>query len=256
VKLSFYTPVAYDYKYAFSAIESYYAIADEILLAIDKDRISWSNLSFEFNETEFNNEIQKIDYDKKIKIIQNNFHNCSSPLQNDTQERNFISALCKKDNYIIAIDSDEVLLNPIEFKTWIDNYNQISTYDVKCTWLTIYKIFDDHILITLPNDTAVIGTNLRNMYKICRITRNKTKLSPLKILHYSWGRSKTDLLKKLNNWTHSKDFDIDIAVKMWEQVTLENFQNMSNLHPLLKCKDSWQKLQLLKLDGIKNNVYS
>jgi len=251
MKLSFYTPIAYDYKYAFLAIKSYYSIADEILLAIDKDRISWSNSRYEFDEIEFNTEIQKIDCDKKIKIIQENFHKYPTPLQNDTQERNFISALCKKDNYIIAIDSDEVLLNPIEFKTWFESNNDIFLFDIECTWLTVYKIFDDQVLVTFPNDTASIGTNLRSMYKTCRITKNKKKLSPLKIIHYSWGRSKEDLLKKLNNWTHSRDFDVNIAIDNWENVNLENFSSKTHLHPLLKCRSSWQKLQLLKLDGIK-----
>jgi len=252
MKLSFYTPIAYDYKYAFLAIKSYYSIADEILLAIDKERISWANIKYKFNDTEFYGEIQKIDNQKKIKIVEENFHAFSSPAQNDTQERNYISTLCKNDNYIIGIDSDEVLLNSEEFKVWFDSFTYDS--DLECTWLTVYKIFDnDDILVTFPNDIASIGTNLRNGYKICRVTKNKKTLSPLKILHYSWGRTKFDLLQKLKNWTHSKDFNVDVAIKKWEDVTLENFSSKFNLHPLLRCKESWQKLQLLNLDGI--NVY-
>ena len=226
--LSFYTPIAYDWKYAVKSVASYYDIADEIILAIDKDRISWSNYRYD----EVVNFSKFCDPNKKIKIVEENFHRYSSPVENDTYERNFISSLCKKDNHIIAIDSDEILVNAAEFKAWMNNTNP--DFDISCTWTTVYKLFDQKVLVTKPNETAVIGTNLRNSYRKCRITNNKCVLSPLQILHYSWGRTREEVVQKLKNWTHSNDFDVDEYMKIWDSVTLDNYKSMKYLHPLIK----------------------
>lgn len=249
MKYSFYTPIAYDYKFSYAAIMSYYDIADEIILAIDEDRISWAGKKYEFNENEFKEKIKDIDKDKKIKIIESNFHQ-NIPIQNDTQERNFISKLCTGD-YIIGIDSDEILLNSKEFLSWLNNQENLKS-DILCTWYTVYKSFGERFLITEPNETTIIGTNLKGYYNKCRFTsRNsaifKPLLSPLKVLHFSWGRNKEDFVKKLKNWSHTGDFNIDKYITIWDEINLKNYKRHSNLHPLA-VKDFWKYLRETNLE--------
>ena len=250
MNLSFYTPISYDYKYSLPTILSYYKIADEILLAIDKDRISWSKNKFAFDECFFD-EIKKIDVENKISIVEGDFHSLDSPIQNDTNERNFITTVCKKDNFIVGIDSDEVLLNPNEFLEWL-NVSNPHFSDVSCMMSSVYKAFGKTLLVNYPKESVVIGTKSTNCYKICRNTKNASLMSPLKILHFSWGRTRQDILQKLSNFGHSKDFNIDDYMKIWDNVTLENYALKKELHPLLKCrKHIWLSLEAVNLDDFK-----
>jgi hypothetical protein len=245
MKLSFYTPIAYDYKYAIASILSYYEIADEIILAIDKDRISWANKKYDFDMQDFLLKINQIDCHDKIQIFEDNFH-LYEPIHNDTYERNCISMKCKKENYIVGIDSDEILLNPQEFYDWMDINNPKE--DVCCYWYSVYKAFESKYLITLPNETTVIGTNLRNTFRKCRFTLLKNIQSPLKILHFSWGRKRNEIEQKLQNWSHTQDFDIKKYLETWDSVSLSNYKEKVNLHPL-NLKQWWQKLELVELES-------
>lgn len=254
MQLSFYTPIAYDYKYSYSTILSYYEIADEILLAIDKDRISWSGNKYDFDESFFD-EIKKIDKNNKIKIIESNFHLLNSPIENDTQERNYITSFCKKGNYIIGIDSDEIVLNSNEFYEWFNKINP--QVDISCSMSSVYKIVGRNILVNRPIETSQMGTNLINSYKKCRITKNLIIPSPLNILHFSWGRSRQEIIQKLTNFGHSKDFHIDNYMKIWDDVNLENYQTKRNLHPLKKCRNVWVSLELFDIEtmNLDKQVY-
>lgn len=247
---SFYTPIAYDYIYAFSSIISYYDIADEILLGIDKDRVSWSKKKYDFDEEIFSSKIKQIDKDKKIKIIEGDFHK-TIPILNDTNERNYISTLCKKDNYIIGIDSDEILINPKEFKEWLDSQDKFKM-DVRCMWHSVYKSFGTNFLITTPLEPAIIGTNRRNSYKKCRLTNCYAELSPLQVLHFSWGRSREEVIQKIENWSHSSEFDRNGYMKLWDKVTINNYKQFTYLHPL-GLKKWWVKLHLETLDSFNIN---
>jgi hypothetical protein len=253
MKLSFYTPVAYDYNFSISSIKSYYDIADEIILGIDKDRISWTGRTYKIDDTFFK-DIESIDVNKKIKIIEDNFHIFSEPMKNDTHERNVLSTKCNESNYIIAIDCDEVLLNTLEFKQWMDN-NANTDKDIGCLWLSVYKVFGDNYLITLPHETTIIGTNLRNSYKKARLTLHKFVLSPLKILHFSWGRSRSEIEQKLLNWSHANDFNTKKYLEeVWDNVNLENYKQKRYLHPLAKeVKNWWVKLDLIKSNDVMKN---
>lgn len=246
MKYVYYTPIAYDYQYAYPSIMSYYDIADEIILLIDKDRISWSNLSFKFDFDSFKNKIEEIDKNKKIKIIEENFHLYKQPIRNDTYERNYVSKIVNKDDYLIGIDSDEILLNPKEFKEWLDSQKRLN-FDIECLWYTVYKNFGRKLLITEPMEPAVIGTNLKNRYKKCRITKNVVKKTPLKVLHFSWGRSLREVLQKIYNWSHSADFKLGEYMRTWSKVTLENYEEFKYFHPL-KLNKWWKSLKLVELE--------
>jgi len=247
MKLSFYTPISYDYKYSLPTILSYYKIADEILLAIDKERITWSKNKFDFDEMFFD-EVKSIDVEQKITIVEADFHSLDSPIQNDTNERNFITTLCKKDNFIVGIDSDEVLLNPEEFLTWT-NTNNPHHKDVSCMMSSVYKSFGKNLLLNYPKESVEIGTKLVNSYKMCRKTKLASLMSPLNILHFSWGRTRENVLQKLSNFGHSKDFNINDYMRTWDGVNLENYTTKKELHPLLRCrKFLWLSLELLNLD--------
>jgi len=250
-KLSFYTLIAYDYKYSISSILSYYDIADEIILAYDKDFKTWTGNSFTIDQSFFDY-IKKIDVDNKIKFYSDSFYlSKNNPLWNDSNERNRISIQCKPENYIIGIDSDEIVLNANEFKKWfgalIDLKNSSMTSSIK----TVFKTFGKDVLIIEPTETTNVGTSFRVQYRKSRnlnqgLRNVKVINSPMKILHYSWGRTLEEIKQKLNNWGHNKDFNLEKYINFWQSVNLENFLSFKNFHPL-RIKHCWASLRLIDL---------
>lgn len=245
MKFTFYTPVAYDYKLAYATIMSYYDIADEILLGLDESRISWAGKKFEFDDG-FYDTISAMDKDKKIKIIEKNFHTYKNAIDNDTCERNYLTCRSVPGNYHIGIDSDEILLNPKEFLDWLKK-TSVSPFDVDATWYTVYKSFGDKLLVTNPLEPARIGTRLRGKYRKCRVTAQRGIMSPLKMLHYSWGRKREEVVQKLENWSHTNDFNCKEYMVTWDSVNLENYKEKKNLHPL-KIKQWWKSLDVFDVN--------
>lgn len=246
--LSFITLISYDYKYAFDAIRSYYDIADEIFLGIDEDRITWSGNKFVLDDIECNNFLDEVDTQRKIRVISKNFHGSTRPIDNDTHERRTLSGYCKPGNWIIQIDADEVLLNPKEFVQYLtDNEEVLENCAIKGNWITVFKSFDNQCLvIDADGDTdgrIFIGTKSPNAYTMCRDTNEMAIQTPLRLLHYSWGRSRADLKQKLENWGHSRDFNTTAYLEMWDKVTLDNYQDFKNIHPL--HGPHWPKLKLI-----------
>jgi hypothetical protein len=66
--------ISYDASYLVSSIKSYYNYVDEIILGLDKDRISWSGNKFSFDEDKLWKELSSIDGDNKIEVVEGNFH--------------------------------------------------------------------------------------------------------------------------------------------------------------------------------------
>ena len=249
--ISFVTLLAYDYKYAFESIRSYYDFADEIILGIDEDCISWSGNKFYINYSEIENFIAKTDISRKIKIIRGNFHNLLSPAKNDTNERNYLSLKCKPGNWIIQIDSDEILVNPKIFFEWLRNISD--GFTVKAYWTTIFKCFEGspYCLVIDNGEETSIGTKKQNAYTFMRDTNEKTLQSPLNLLHFSWGRTRNELKQKLDNWGHSKDFDTKAYLEFWDKINLNNYKQFKNINPV--NPPAWPKLKAVKIDEILNS---
>lgn len=245
-KLSFVTPIAYDYRYSFDAIRSYYKIADEIILGIDIKRKTWSGQYYKFDEKYFDEQIDKIDIDNKIKIIESDFHKFNHPAQNDTYERNYLSKYCKDGNIIVQIDSDEILLNAEEFLKWT-NENEFDC-ELTAEWVTVFKSFKNDKVLVIDNEDkpeiAPVGIKQKNSYQYARLTGKPQIKSGLKLLHYSWGRERFELIEKLNNWTHSRDFDINKFIKMWDGINEKNYEEIKNFHPLNAT--DWKKLKMVE----------
>ena len=254
--ISFVTLISYDYELAFQAISRYYDIADQIILGIDIDRITWSGNKYKFDELAFDQFIKKIDAGGKISVIKKNFHLLQKPIDNDTSERRYLSEMCKDGNWIVQIDADELMLNPQEFKTYLDeNEEALDGCALKAHWITVFKAFDDGKFLVIDADGATdgkifVGTKTKNAYTMCRDTNETAIQTPLRLLHVSWGRTRDELQQKLENWGHSRDFNTKAYLEMWDKVTLENYQSFTNLHPL--HGPHWPKLKLVELNHILN----
>jgi hypothetical protein len=228
--LSFITPLAYDWKYAFSAIRSYYAIADEIILGLDADRISWANKPFLFDDQAVARFIAEIDRDKKIRIIQGNFHAQKTPMENDTAERKQLGAVCRPGNWVVQIDTDEILLNPLEFKSFMDHWMHPDA-TIEASWQPVYKIIGNKALVVGGRpETTPVATREPQRYRYARVTNQPICVSPLRLLHLTFCRSEEEVLQKLTNWSHTTDVDVNKCFDMWRTVNLDNYHQLKNFH--------------------------
>jgi hypothetical protein len=109
--------------------------------------------------------------------------------------------------------------------------------------------YSKYALVVMPaTEGAIVGTRLRGQYYHCRATHQPVAESPLKLLHYSWGRTPEELWQKLTNWSHSKDFDIKRFFDRWQSLTTENYSDWKRFHPLEA--GVWDHLELAKITNV------
>ncbi|HTB23506.1 MAG TPA: hypothetical protein VK914_12470 [bacterium] len=241
--LSFVTPVAYDHRFAWAAIASYYGIADEIVLGLDKDRVSWNGKPFQLDEGDFRRRLKAADPDGKITLVEGDFHSRGSAPANDTHERNALSLACKPGNWVVQIDSDELLQNPQEFRAWL--LKRWRSWRVLGRWIVVFKRFgEDYLVVDKDSAWISLATRRRGRYTGCRDTKEMKRHSPLRMLHFSWGRDEAELKQKLESWTHARDFDTAKFFDFWKSVDLDNYRSFRDFHPL--DGPDWPSLRLIR----------
>ena len=114
IKKSVISLISYDAEYLPDSIAKYYDYVDEIVLGLDKERISWSNNPFTFDENKLWKDLKTLDVKNKIEVIEESFHPSTVAIENDNYERNFLKDKCTHD-WIFSIDADEELVNPKDF---------------------------------------------------------------------------------------------------------------------------------------------
>lgn len=252
--LTFITLLAYDYRYSYMAIRSYYDIADEIILGLDAQRLSWMKTPFAIDMDELRAFIAEVDKGNKIRIVEGDFHSGDHPMKNDVGERQALSLAATPGNWLIQIDADEILLNAAEFKQWMVANNPVQ-YCVVARWITIFKVFGNEVLVIDPaGETVPVGTVLQGQYIAPRTTAQQKVLCPLQLLHFSWGRTGEELKQKLTNWSHAHDFDVNAFYRFWESLTLENFGQARNFHPLSGA--TWASLKRATINFSPNAPFA
>lgn len=236
-KISAISLISYDAEFLPESIKRYYNYVDEIVLGLDKDRITWSNNSFSFDENKLWKELKAIDGDNKISVIEEDFHKDQKPILNDNYERNLLKANCTN-NLVLSIDADEYLVNA---KNFFYDYMPLVTKhlkhnDVCMTWATLYKKIEDQVLIVSENnghpcfreDQGVLTTK-DSIYVYARWT-NKSAAganrlrSPLVAAHWTMARNEIDT--KINNTGHSDEPNNKSIIDIWKSTTLENYTSM------------------------------
>ena len=249
IKLSF--CVAYDWSYLQYSLPLVYDDADEICLAIDVDRISWTGNRFEFDEQGFFELIRQIDQQKKIKIYQDNFHLPElSPMENEVRQRKLMAEfLGTQDGWHLQLDSDEYFLNFKGFVAYLKNFSPKRAVNICCPWITLYKRIDEGFLMVQPIDFSSIefipiATNAPH-YEHGRRNGYFNHYTDFAILHQSWARSREEVWQKLNNWGHRYDSDINAYFKLWDDANIDNYKNYKNFNQT--SPEAWPSLCILPL---------
>jgi hypothetical protein len=236
--LSFICLISYDWKYSFESILSYYDIADEIVLGIDRNRNTWAGNKYVLPE-EFFDTIKNLDKDNKIKYLEEDFCTELNPMDNDIRERTILANKCIAGNWVVQIDADEIVEDAEALRLGILNAPEDSQVRIK--WKTVFKEIPEGKLIIYPyEETTTIASLERNRFKSARVTDQRGHLIDGYLFHNSWGRTELELYQKLTNWGHAFDFPTAKYLEFWKSVNISNYQSIKNFHPL--DGHSWKEL--------------
>jgi len=264
--------ISYDAnRFLAKSIERYYDYVDEIILGIDKDRITWSGNTFEINEDALWSELSNLDGDSKITIVEEDFHQSEVAIENDNFERNFLKNECSND-WIFSFDADEWLVNAKDFFynfcPLVENY--ITTRDICMTWATPYKVVNNEeetITLFIANEDGSpffgenqgVVTSKDSTFTYARWTDKSAAgenriLSPLVALHWSLCRPSEELHEKIHNIGHSDLVENDPFYKIWSQVDLNNYNELRNFKTSGLGGSQWPKLEAIPYDNTEDYV--
>jgi hypothetical protein len=240
--------VAYDWEMLRNSIPTIYEEADSICLSIDRNRQSWSGEYYDWNEEGFRRMVTELDPLHKVKIYEDQFYLPNLlPIENDARQRNKMAEfLGKGDGWHIQIDSDEYFINFKGFVEFLRSFKSKRKVNICCAMINLYKQLPEGILWIKPSSFKEIEyfpiATCYPHYESARINGYFNILTDFSILHQSWARSEEEMWGKLNNWGHSKDFDVNKYYKLWREANCKNYKSYKNFHHLRG--DIWPSLEL------------
>lgn len=249
--------ISYDYKLIFTSIKLLYNHVDEIYLAIDNDRLTWSGNQYELPDTFFE-EIKSLDVKNKIKFYFDNFYKEDlSPSECDTRERTMLSKKMGK-GWLLQIDVDEYIYDFEKIASYLRGkwylllFPRLTPVVFRANWITLYKQLDDGFLYIKNNETFPLITNIP-FYEYCRENNSVINIQTnLQVIHQSWARTDEEVATKLENWSHRKDFNTSKYLEFWRNLTSKNYQLFKDFHPVYP-KD-WNKLFFIKSSNIEEFI--
>lgn len=236
--------VSYDYNLLRHAIPRVYHEADNIFLAIDKDRKTWNGASFDIPESFFK-WVEEIDIDNKIIIYQDNFYRSNlSTMACEIRERKLLSEKMGIGNWLIQLDADEYFLNFNNFVKTLRKYDSFlknpsqNNIQIATFLVNIYKFVDDGCLYINEPTRCLAATNYPN-YKVGRNTRKRIIYTDNLLLHETLSREESELEFKFENWGHKNELNTEFMDK-WKYANSTNYKTLTNLFYLEPHK--WKSL--------------
>ena len=230
--------VAYDWPMLRNALPLVYESADTICISIDKDHISWGGERFVLDQAAFLAFIAAIDIKKKITVFQDDFHKPElTPMQNEVRQRNLMAQRMGEGGWHIQLDADEYFVCFPAFVTYLKKLTRRQTrkLNVSCALITLFKKTNHGYFYISPVSTAVEFIQIATRepaYEAGRRNGNFNHLTDFTILHQSWARNEKDVIQKLQSWGHKTDFDCAIFFEKWQSLSLLNYKEFRNFHPI------------------------
>jgi hypothetical protein len=250
--------VAYDWYLLEHALPLVYGHSDAICLSIDRDRISWAQNKFEFDQEAFSKLIKKVDIEGKITVYEDNFHSPGlSPMENEVRQRNLMAARMGEGGWHIQLDCDEYFLNFSQFVKFLRSMPPSNNpFNVSCAWITLFKKIDAGFLYIMPanhSEIEYIQVATRTpVYEFGRRNAHFNLYTNYKILHQSWARTSEEINTKISNWGHKDDFDSKQYFAVWNDLTKTNYVELRDFHPIEPSR--WHSLHLAQFNSIHDLV--
>jgi hypothetical protein len=240
--------LSYDYDLIFTSINHIYKEVDEIFIAIDINRKTWSGNDYVLPESFFE-KIRLLDYKNKIKIYEDNFYIPElAPIDCETRERNMLLKKMGR-GWLVQLDVDEYVY---DFKTIVDYLNKywyltiipkLTPIVFRGKLITLFKQTKEGFLFIDNNEKFPFITNL-NRYEFTRnISNVRNHFTNIVVVHQSWARKEDEIQTKIKNWGHRDDFDTQEYFLFWKSLTSLNYSDYKNIHPIIP--KVWEELQFL-----------
>jgi hypothetical protein len=235
-----------DPAYLEQSIHSIYAIAERIVVVYDEAGLSWTNKPLPIEDCLAT--VDRLDVKSKVTLLPGNYHQTGLvPLEAETLERNAgIAALGDQVDWVVQIDTDEVLGSPARFVESIERAERAgaSALDYPARWLYGHvrgRTFLERCRRTwgisagYPGPVAVrAGTTLR-LARQCDVPiwradfrrRNTDPAHPRDarvdelvspndgIWHFSWVRSEAEMRAKATTSGHVDEVDWGREIDRW-----------------------------------------
>ena len=246
--------VAYDYELLYKSVPIVYEEADEIFLAIDKDRRTWNGNSFEIDNSFFT-WVEQFDTQKKITIYEDNFYVPElTTMQCEVRERKMLSDKMGLGNWLLQLDADEYFIDFKAFVDFLKTKNHLlknpekNPVEVDSFLINIFKRVKGGLLIVDKATKIRVATNWPD-YRVGRKTKNRVVYHNSLILHECLSRTREELEVKFDNWGHNVDVDKKAYLDRWESINETNYKE-SEGHFYLS-DDGWKHLDYIKGDTIE-----
>jgi hypothetical protein len=244
--------LSYDYENLKKAIPPVYEAADAIFIAVDMEYRTWSGEKFEVSPS-FYQWLKKFDTQNKIQIYRDNFFIPElSAIENDTRERTMLSEKMGIGNWLVQVDADEYFIDFTGFVKSLRKYDRFlekperTPIQIAGFLINMYKYTEEGLLYVDQPTKVLLATNYPK-YTFARQNRKRIVYVDHLLMHECISRNEKDLMTKLTNWGHSKDFDIEKYVQKWRSVNKDNYKEMQDFFYLQP--EGWKTLDYI---GTKN----
>lgn len=244
--------LSYDYENLKKAIPPVYEAADAIFIAEDIEYRTWSGERFEVSPS-FYEWLREFDTQKKIQIYNDHFYLPElSAIENDTRERTLLSEKMGLGNWLVQVDADEYFIDFQAFVKSLRKYDRFlekpekTPIQIAGFLINMYKYTEEGLLYVDQPTKVLLATNYPK-YTFARQNRKRIVYVDHLLMHECISRNEMDLMTKLTNWGHSKDFDIEKYVEKWRSVNKENYKEMQDFFYLQP--EGWKTLDYI---GTKN----
>lgn len=246
--------VSYDYAYIYQSLPLLYNDADEITIAVDKDRITWSGSKFVFDEGLFG-WLKNIDHAGKIRIYEDHFYDPAlTTMQNDTRERTMVGAFMGEGGWHVQVDADEYFPEFGKFVQYLKQHHELvddaatGPVDIYLFWVTLFRQTPTgFVFIKNSAESFPVATN-RPVYTAARQTGARPHYANFGVFHQSWARTPEEIETKVNNWSHSADFNVTDYYNFWKNINETNYRRQKNIHPV--NPKAWKKLGFLEAKDV------
>jgi hypothetical protein len=240
--------IAYDWPLLEHSVPLIYENSDEIYLSIDDERKSWNGQKYNWDQFSFDRLIEEIDIENKIRVVEGEFHNNGyTSMENEVRQRNYLANYMGNGGWHIQLDVDEYFINFGDFVNFLNAFNLPGNEEINicCCLITILKRSGNDYFIVEPDTKRLtefvpVATK-KPCYEYGRRNGYFNHFSPFTIVHQSWARDEEEVLFKIKNWGHNKDFDSEAFISTWRSIGIQNYDGIRNFHPI--DPEKWPRLK-------------
>jgi len=249
--------ISYDYDLIFPSLLQVYDHVSKIVIAIDKNRKTWTGNAFEIPQSFFD-QLTAFDHKRKIVIYEDDFSIPElTPMQNETRERNMLSKKMGR-GWLMQLDVDEYIYEFDKVAKHLRKLNflliwpKMTPVIFRARLITLYRKLDDGFLFIDNEERFPFVTNYPH-YTIARDNGEiKSIFTGINVIHQSWAREEGEILQKIKNWGHSADFDVMKYFEFWKTLNSSNYLEHKNIHPIIP--KVWNELHFLKSTDINDFI--